>query len=72
MAVNTKTTRPASTGAANTTQQPESASSEATAELDYTPKKMTARETLLVSLKLIAIAGVVFGLLWLAHVKLEK
>jgi|GEM_PF-2561953 len=41
-------------------------------ELDYTPKKMTPRETVMVSLKLFAITGAVFGLLWLAHVKLEK
>lgn len=41
-------------------------------ELDYAPRKMTPRETLVVSLKLALAAAVVFGLLWLAHVKLEK
>ncbi|MDR3718579.1 MAG: hypothetical protein P4K98_07235 [Bryobacteraceae bacterium] len=42
------------------------------AELDYSPKKMTPRETLIVSLKLAAVAAAFLGLLWLAHVKLEK
>ena len=42
------------------------------AELDYSPKKMTLRETLTVSLKLALAAGAFLGLLWLAHIKLEK
>jgi hypothetical protein len=41
-------------------------------EIDYAPKKMTPRETLVVSLKLAAAAAIVLGLLWLAHLKLEK
>lgn len=41
-------------------------------EFDYTPKKMTARQTLVVTLKLAVAAAAFMGLLWLAHVRLEK
>jgi hypothetical protein len=51
---------------------PTSAPTHDTAELDYSPKKMTLRETLIVSLKLAVVAAALLGLLWLAHVKLEK
>ena len=70
----TKTQRipAASSGAANTNQQPQTAFASEPVEIDYAPKKMTTRETLIVSLKLAIATGVVFGLLWLAHVKFDK
>jgi hypothetical protein len=70
----TKTRRvPASpAGAAKPHQQPQQALVSDTPEIDYAPRKMTPRETLVVSLKLALVTAVVFGLLWLAHVKLEK
>ena len=70
----TKTTRPraASSVAAKTTQVSQPVQSDAPAEIDYSPKKMTPRETLMLSLKLAGATAVVFALLWLAHVKLDK
>ena len=64
--------RAASSGAAKTvnTRQPVPAGD--AVELDYAPKRMTARETWIVSLKLALAAAAVFALLWLAHVKLER
>lgn len=41
-------------------------------EQDFTPKQLSPLQSLIFTAKLVAIAGVVFGLLWLAHVKLEK
>ncbi len=43
-----------------------------TEELDYTPKRMSARESLIVTLKLAVAAAAFLGLLWVAHVRLEK
>ena len=41
-------------------------------QFDYTPKKMTPRQTLVITLKLAVAAAAFMGLLWLAHVRLEK
>lgn len=72
MEAKTEQKRPSSSGAAKTIQQVQLAPGAEADELDYTPKKMTPRQTLIVSLKLAAVSAVVFALLWLAHVKLEK
>ena len=70
----TKTQRvPASsTGTAKPHNLSQPACAPDTPDIDYAPKKMTPRETLIVSFKLAVAAAVVLGLLWLAHVKLEK
>ena len=72
--MDTKTQRipAASSGAAKTNQLPQTAFAGEPAEIDYAPRKMTPRETLIVSLKLAIATGVVFGLLWLAHVNFDK
>ena len=72
MQTKTQNSRAASSVAAKTIETPQPASAGDTTEIDYAPKKMTPRETLIVTLKLVVVAGLVFGLLWLAHVKLEN
>lgn len=72
METKTERSRAASPVAANTNQFSQPDPSGAPTEIDYSPKKMTPRETLILSLKLVGVTGIVLALLWLAHVKLDK
>lgn len=72
MEARTQRARTTSSSAAPSVQQAQTAPAGDAAELDYTPKKMTPRESAVVTLKLLAAAAAFFGLLWLAHVKLEN
>ncbi len=72
MEAKTERARASSSVAAKTNLANRSVPSEATSEIDYSPKKMTPRETLMLSLKLAGATAVVFALLWLAHVKLDR
>ena len=72
MEAKTERIREASAVEAKATQPSLPVQSEAPAEIDYSPKKMTPRETLILSLKLLGATAVVFALLWLAHVKLDR
>jgi hypothetical protein len=72
METKTKRAPASSPRASKVNQQPQTAQAAETAEVDYSPRKMSPRETMIVSLRLAAAAGVVFALLWLAHVKLER
>jgi hypothetical protein len=72
MEARTQRARTASSSAAQSAQQTQTAPSGQAAELDYSPKKMTPRQSVAVTLKLLAAAAAFFGLLWLAHARLEN
>ncbi len=72
METKAKSARPASSGAENFNQNSPADLVGSPAEINYLPKKMTPRETVIVSLKLALIAGLVLALLWLAHVMFDK
>ncbi len=68
MEAKTEHARTAASAAAQTTQQGQPTPP----DIDYSPKKMTPRETLILSLKLAGATAIFLALLWLAHVKLDR
>jgi hypothetical protein len=72
MEARTQRARTTSSSVSPSVQQAQTAPSGEAVEVDYSPKKMTPRESMVVTLKLLAGAAAFFGLLWLAHVKLEN